>query len=252
MKVLIPAIFRNSEKNIEPFFNQLKKAVNYCKDVEFYFSAYENDSVDNTVELLHSQDWKSVFENRFSIISDNIGTKFYGSSTDSDRVKNLAEARNKATFGKNFYKEVDFILMIDDDITYEEDMIYNLLNFKNKYNLQNVDIVTPACIQSTTYPQFVCRDIWAVRRTQYEEWGAFFQDANITPYDRYWSVGNGIQLFKAAPFQNGLRWSAWNKRLNKWDCDLAVLCEDFRSMGYTDIFINHRLIVIHWKTGISQ
>lgn len=252
MRVLIPSIFRNAEKNIPHYFEQLSKAVNYCKDVEFYFSAYENDSSDKTLELLYSQKWESIFKDRFSIVSETIGTKFYGSSTDSDRVKNLAEARNKATFAKNFYQNVDFILMIDDDITYEEDTIFRLLNFKSKHNLKNVDIVTPACIQSTTYPQFICRDIWAVRRDENEEWGSFFDNAHITPYDRYWSVGNAMQLFKAKPFQEGLKWSAWNKRLNKWDCDLAVICEDFRSLGYTDIFIDHNLIVIHWKLGINQ
>ena len=249
-KVLICSIFRNAERNLEAYYTQLKEALKECSNIEFYYSAYENDSTDRTVDILHSLDWKSVFEGRYNIITENINTKFYGSSTDAERVQNLAAARNISLLAKNFYKEVDYVLVVEDDITYNKDTISKLLNFQEYHSISNVDIVSGASVQFNS-AQFICRDIWATRRNEREEWGSFLPDAHNTPYGKYWSTFNGLILYKAKPFQEGVKWSAWNSRLNKWDCDTAVICEDFRKHGYSDIFIDHTSVITHWKQGIT-
>lgn len=249
MKILICSIFRNSEKNLDKYFQLLAKAVEKTKDVEFYYSAYENDSTDNTANKLHSMDWKSLFGARYHIQTEKVGTKYYRSSTEADRVQNLAKARNKALFAKDFYKEVDYVLQLESDVSYKPSLFNQLINFKAKHELDKVDIVSAASLQSGISTGFVCRDIWATRRNSQEEWGQFHANASTTPYGEYWSTFNGVILYKAEPFKKGLEWSAWNPRLEKWDCDTAVICENFRKEGYDKIFINHQAIVTHWKQG---
>ena len=59
LKVLICSIFRDSEKNIPKYYSQLINLVQNTEDVSFYYSAYENDSVDNTYSTLVSKDFSS-------------------------------------------------------------------------------------------------------------------------------------------------------------------------------------------------
>lgn len=251
MKILICSIFRNSEKNLDHFYKYLARAVQKTPDVEFFFSAYENDSTDNTATKLHSMDWKSLFGSRYHIQTEEVGTKYYRSSTESDRVRNLANARNKALFAKDFYLQVDYVLQVESDVSYKPSVIRNLVNFQKKHSLDKVDIVSAASVQSGIGP-VRCRDIWATRRTSSEEWGEFHADFTTTPYGKYWSTFNGVILYKADAFKEGLEWSAWNPRLEKWDCDTAVICENFRKFGYDSIYIDHTQIITHWKQGFGR
>lgn len=240
MKILICTIFRNSGKNIPIYFHILKNAVSLLDNkVKFFYSAYENDSTDNTVEQLYKHNF---FEN-YSIQQENLKTPFFRSSTQDERVINLANARNKALLAKNYYKEVDYILQIDSDISYEPTAILNLLTFPEKF-----DIVSGACYKAHLNEES-CRDTWATRRNSEEEFGNFFEDSHLRSYDRYYSTFGGFCLYKAEPFKEGLVWSAYNKRKNKYDCDTAVICEDFRAQGYSNIFMDYRTKVKHWKWG---
>lgn len=251
MKILICSIFRNSETNLDLFYEYLARAVQKTPGVEFFFSAYENDSKDNTATKLHSMDWKSLFGSRYHIQTEEVGTKWYCSSTESDRVRNLANARNKALFAKDFYLQVDYVLQVESDVSYKPSVIRNLVNFQKKHSLDKVDIVSAASVASFESDP-VCRDIWATRRTSGEEWGDFHADFTTTPYGKYWSTFNGLILYKADAFKKGLEWSAWNPRLEKWDCDTAVICENFRKFGYDSIYIDHTQIITHWKQGFGK
>jgi hypothetical protein len=89
-------------------------------------------------------------------------------------------------------------------------------------------------------------DIWGMRRTQYEEWGGFFADYKQNPIHEFWSTANGICIYNMKPFSHdGLQFRAFNKRLNKYDCDTVVLCEDFRELGYKKIIVNQFIQPIH-------
>lgn len=239
MKVLICSIFRNSAKNVPYYFKFLYDAVINTSGVQFFYSAYENDSNDDTYEALLKY---NIFKER-SIKSEKLNTEFFRSSTHEDRVINLANARNNALLANNYYKEVDYILQIDSDISYAPNSISNLLNFPEKF-----DIVSGSCYKSHLKEKD-CRDTWATRRNSEEEFGNFFEDKNTKLYDRYYSTFGGFCLYMAQPFKEGLVWSAYNKRKEKYDCDTAVICEDFRAKGYDNIFMDYRTKVKHWKWG---
>lgn len=236
-KILICTIFRSSEKTFPNYWKQLTENISNCPDVDFYYSGYENDSVDNTKNILLNAPWSEYFKD-YSIITEDIATKHYGSVKDDTRVQNLAAARTKATRAKNLVSLVDKVLFVESDIFYDPDTFRRLIDFQTTHNLQKVDIVSIALLRHRNDHNFA-RDGWATRWDEKSEQNNSYKNYQ-QPYERYWSTFGGVILYDATPFQQGLDWSGWNKRLNKWDCDTAVICEDFRSMGFTDIYIDHR------------
>lgn len=242
-KILIYSIFRNSSSNIDNYYQQLVQTINKLKEsYEFYISLYENDSTDNTKEKLAALDFS--FVKNFSLISEQIGSNFYGKSIkDEDRVKNLAAARNKAIHANDFLNQVDKVLCIESDIYYETTCIKNLLNFQKDNNLPSVDIVSAVSYQGKDK----LYDTWATRRNNTEESGDLFENKENKKFDIYWSTFNCICLYNAEVMRQGAIYDWYNSRLKKFDCDTAVICEKFRDLGHDNIFIDYRSVCSHIK-----
>jgi hypothetical protein len=241
-KVFIYSIFRNSEKNLQNYYNQLKNTIEELNnDYEFFLSIYENDSIDNTKKILSSFDFS--FVNDFSLILENIGTSSFKSVADEQRVKNLSAARLKALSAKDFLQKCHYVLCIESDVSYSKDCIKNLLSFKKDNNLENVDIVSSVSIHKNTG----LYDTWATRRHADEEWGNLYENWGQKSYDRYYSTFNCICLYNADVIKKGATYGWYNERFKKFDCDTAVICENFHKLGHHDIFINYKSICKHIK-----
>ena len=240
MNILICTIMRDVEHSIERYLKQLTDALAFCgPGYNWYLSIYENDSTDSTSHILLNLNY-SYFKD-YSLIIERLNTKKYGSIKVDDRVKNLANSRNKCLESKELYKKVDYILFIESDVVYTPDYLHNIINFK-KYGLQNVDIFSGLTIIPETGQVY---DIWATRRNHIEESGDRFEDWTIHPTREFWSTFNGVVLYNAEPFKKGIRFDWYNKRLNKFDCDTVVICELFREAGFNKIYVNQALICFH-------
>jgi len=216
--ILIYTIFRNSSQKIEQYYSQIKSIVEHFPNYNFYISLYENDSTDDTKIKLNNLDWS--FAKDFSIICENIGTEFFHSVKDEQRVKNLAAARNKAIEAKNFLNNVDHILDIESDMRFDLQDVEKILNFQETYNLTKVDIVS--MVSKGTNGKLY--DVWATRRHADEDRGKLHKDWDITPFGKYYSTCNGVCLFDAKPFQDGARYGWFNERFKKFDCDTSIIC----------------------------
>ena len=235
-KILISSIVRNRSKKLKNYFEQIYNFVNYLQnDYDFSISIYENDSIDNSKEVLKLTDY-SFFEKKF-IKCENINTQFYGSVKDDQRVINFANARNQ-TLERVDRQYYDWLLIIEPDI------IYNL-DFASQIISRNGLTFKPDIYSGVLTMNNIPYDLWGMRRTREEEWGGLYTDFKKNPIQEFWSTANGFCLYNMEPFKKGLNFSAFNKRLNKYDCDTAVLCEDFRELGYNKIFINQSLNAIH-------
>jgi hypothetical protein len=242
MNILIYTITRNSSNYIQNYYDQIIKIPSLFPQHKFFLSIYENDSDDNTVDLIQSLDF-SAFED-YHFKSEKLDLNFYGSIQNADRVNILAQCRNKAIFDCGFLEKCDYVMMLESDIYYLPDAVRKLLNFNSKYNL-DADIV------SSTY-------FWSqADRILYDTWGTRIDDQSrgsyLKPdwinkdYDSYYATCNGICLFKAGPFKHGVRYSGYNTRLNTFDCDTAVICEEFRRFGYDKIYINYKSkVFVSW------
>jgi len=251
-KILIYTIFRNSEKFLDMYYSQVKDLVESFPEIEFYFSAYENDSVDLTKEKLKLKDWS--FFKEYSLVTEDIGTRFFGSSVEEERIKNLSNARNKAIEAGNFLDKVDYVMMIESDVKYDARDVEKILNFGQKEDFDIVSGIT----YSLEPNKVMLYDTWATRRRNALEYNKvnngvpwFDIDENWTKksYDRYTSTSNGICLYKAKPFVEGVRHGYVSRHTNKFDCEMAVLCERFIDKGYDKIFISHDARIGHIGHG---
>ena len=233
-KILIYSIVRNIESKFEQYHFQVKKIVNTFPEYDFYFSIYENDSTDRTKKLLYSTDW-SFFKGS-SIIAENLNTEFFGSVKDPVRVENLSNARNKAIIAGGFIDEVDYVLMVEGDVKFDIKSIRELLSFKEVK--PKFDVVSAISIRKngTHY------DWWATRTSaQYvPDRSELDPKYESKPYGEYYSTSNGLVLYRAKPFQEGVRHGWINTVTKEFDCEMVVLCQNFRAKGYNNIYINYR------------
>jgi glycosyltransferase involved in cell wall biosynthesis len=237
--VLIYSIVRNIENNFNQYYAQIKEIVAKSPDYDFYLSIYENDSTDQTKKLLTTKDWS--FFSGVSIITENINTKFFRSVKDATRVENLAKARNKAIEAGGFLDKVDYVLMVEGDNKLKVESVRELLNFKKVE--PEFDIVSGVSIRPTGSHY----DWWATRLTPIfnPDKSELDPDYKKKDYGRYYSTSNGLCLYRAKPFQEGIRHGWINNVTNEFDCEMVVLCQGFQDAGYNNIYINYKALSFH-------
>lgn len=237
-KILICSIARNDEDFYINYYNRISAMVDYFPEYEFYLSLYENDSTDSTKSLIFKQDY-SMFAG-VSVVSENINTKFYGSTKDEDRVKNLSIARNKTLGAGNFLDNADYVLVIDIDVEFKMPAVGKILNFKNLE--PNFDIVAAATLRKRVlYDQWATREGPEYDRAIQEN----FEEYRKLPYKKYYSVSSGFCLYKAEAFKNGARWNYVNYVTKNPDCEMVVICQDFSKRGYNNIYMMHEAEMFH-------
>ena len=233
--ILISTIIRDRYDYIDAWYNQIKGLVDIDKSNKYYLSVYENDSIDNTLEKLKTLDFS--FLEGFKIQAETLNTKKFGSIISEERVKLLAEARNKSIYNNEFLEKCTHVLVIEPDIQYIPELI-----LANIINLGEYDILSP---RSTNYGSKLYDD-WATRRTENDK---RWHNTSDIPYkmEEVWSTFNCLCLYTAKPIKEKLTFDSFNKRLNKFDCDTVVICENFRQNGYNKIAINGAIEVTHEK-----
>ena len=130
-KILISTIVRDREQHLPTWFEQIEKFVQQLPNIEFSLSVYENDSIDNSIQII-SQCVVPKYFKFFNFKHEQINTEMYDSVRDRpDRVKNLAKARNKTIFSPaidlNYF---DNILIIEPDIQYEAEDALKIINYE--------------------------------------------------------------------------------------------------------------------------
>jgi hypothetical protein len=250
--ILICSTARNISPCIEKFEKQIKELVNELKDsFNFKISIYENDSTDNTKELLGNINF-DIFED-YSLILENINSNHYIRSNENDRVKIMSEARNKvlATRNNEFLNWSDYVLFIDADIGYNPKELKFIIDFE-KTGVSNIDILSPmSLITYDNGSSWHFYDSWATRKNEYQlnYWehmdkksNVVFNNSNLNiDIKEYYSVYNNFCLYNSEPLKKGIVFGYINKRFNIYDCDTAVICENFRENGYNKIYMNEKL-----------
>ena len=233
-KVLLYSIVRNIEPKFDQYCQQIKKIVKTFPEYEFYLSIYENDSSDRTKSRLHTTDWS--FLNGVSVVTENIQTDFYGSVKDPVRVENLSNARNKAIVAGGFLDKADYVLMVEGDLSFSMVSVRELLSFKDIK--PNFDIVSAVSFRKNGAHY----DWWATRTGPVYQQGASELDPDYARkhYGEYYSTSNGLVLYRAKPFQEGVRHGWINTVTKEFDCEMVVLCQNFRAKGYNNIYINYK------------
>ncbi len=227
---------RNQEKTIKQWQSQVKQLVKQNKKINFGVSVYENDSSDKTKELLKKLSFKFVKNHK--ITSKNINTKFFGSVPKAERLINISNARNNCINQAINKDKYDYIIFIEPDIKYNVKRMSALLNRVLNSNY-NFDIVSPVSLNSNNH----FYDKWATRKNKFTEYWypSKFNQGLIKLYSTF----SCFCIYNAEPIYKGLTFEPYNTRLKKYDCDTAVICENFQSKGYSNIFMDTDYFVLH-------
>ena len=226
-KILICTIIRNRKKHLDTWLSQIKQIVEHYKDSYLFdLSVYENDSTDGTKDKLQDLDYS--FFNNFNVSTRTLNTKYFGSIVDKQRVINLAAARNNCIYSESLdvrdYKKILFI---------EPDFTYTLNDAIKIIDTPDCDIISGVSIYKGEF-----YDRWATRKNERETWGNFhIKDSDSV--EKVWTTFNGFCLYNAEPFKKNIKFDWYNDRLDHFDCDTAVICENFRRNGYINIVMHN-------------
>lgn len=247
---------------MDKWWGLLKQLTLVHPTIEFDLAIYENDSQDTTKSLIGSL-VKAECDNYFSqtyILSENLHTTKFESVVAEERVVNLANARNKCLEQASDLGVYDYIMSVETDALYEPEDLRILFQ-----EAQHWDILS-----GTSYGvqegQFY--DHWATRRGSDEDrWDMpmerlsdpsmplFYGDiSSLNPQSlvndpsevlEVYSTFNLVCLYRAKVIAEGVRFGAYSERLGSFDCDTAVICENFRKAGHTKIGMMPFVTILH-------
>src|SRR6056300_1165218 len=111
--IAVYSLWRDSEPHIYRTLSQLEDLESLDYDFEYYF--YENDSKDDTVNIL--KNW--IQKRKGSFLHETLEAKKFGSVTDQERMHLLSDCRNKCK-QLGFDSKSKYSLLIDSDIIFNK------------------------------------------------------------------------------------------------------------------------------------
>lgn len=251
MKILICTIVRNAELTIQRWWKNVTDLSTLYPHIEFSLSVYENDSEDNSKNLLTDlmKDSSHYFSETF-LEMENLHTNFYESVVDGVRVQNLAQARNKCFDQVDNLENYDYALAVEVDAHFTVSSLELLFQHIGQWDILSCASYTKS---SQNPPPFY--DHWATRLTEKEDmWDNEIRDGvplfksslsslhpqtlvpnQIDAILPVYATFNLVCLYRMKPIREGCRFSGYSHRLDSFDCDTTVICENFHQQGYSRI-----------------
>lgn len=176
MKISVIGLWRDAEKYISESLKNIESLSSVPNtDFDFYF--YENDSEDNTKDILN----KWISDKNGKVWSETLNFPKYGSVINIQRLVLLSHYRNKLLSMIN-ETDSDYTLMIDTDISFKTEDLLELLN-----SMQEIDtsVMTVANIRQPQIPDLMLNetsdsfyDVFALR-DKYNNGGLYFTDCPL-------------------------------------------------------------------------
>lgn len=267
MNILICSIVRDNGQTLNNYFNQIVNLIKLCPNDNFYISIFENDSKDNSKEIIKTINYKGIFKNGF-IRCQDLNLPRYGSVAEENRVKLLSSYRNETLNQIGSLDKYDKIIWIEPDCFYvPEEMvrliysnydIYSGMSLRCNYeSLSKLNFNINRWLEELDSKPFNdwlhgCRDGWATRiKPEHlvipisgEEYSNYFR-GSITEDIEFYSTYNGFCVYNANGFKNGARFGYINEKYNRFDCDTYIICDNFHKLGYNKVFLNKNIKILH-------
>lgn len=241
MNILICSIIRNRGFFMRRMHFLLNHLCRLDKTNKYSISIFENDSTDSTKAFIKLLDW-SFFDKTY-IQSIDLNLPFLSDSEkdalSKEKLQILAGARNLCIDQvKDDILKYDKILFLEAECLFNPKDIIKLINLS-----KHTDVYSPKSIMEK--PNMI-GDSWATRINKEDEIYNGNTDINIpNNFFPLWSTYSYLCIYDIKPILNNIRFGYINNRLNKHDCDTAVICENFRNHGYNRIFMNTNIGVTH-------
>ena len=239
--IAIISLWRDSQKYI---YTTLKQLTNQEKELgsnySFFYSFYENDSVDDTPNIL--REW---LEDRQGILlSEKLQHPKWESVPSVSRTQAMAQYRNFCLYALRD-KKYDYLFIIDSDIYFDKDLFRSMIHLID--DNQMYGMITPNTQQnvsdkfglnkSTSY-----YDSWALKDLQGNKGLSFSYNPFVMTADRRnWDVSLPISVASAFGGISLVRGELLQEKKLTWNGDLGCehwyFCEKIREMNY--------LVVVH-------
>lgn len=148
----------------------------------------ENDSVDNTKDVL--KDYAKKYPNRFNYISDNYGSKKFGTVKDVERTTNLANYRNQyLQYIRDCNKKYDYVIVLDwDFLDFDNDGLLNTFGWIGKTNISAMCGISLRYqnVLSSTHKNYWNYDCWAYRGNWWIDKQKEIDDCNPMLWFGFW------------------------------------------------------------------
>lgn len=235
--ILISTIVRNRETFLNTWLRQIKELVLDNSDYNFYLSIYENDSTDKSKDVLNSLDYSFLKDYKLEMGTLNI--PYFGSIKHDQRVQYLAQLRNRTLFNNTFLSECDYVISIEPDICYDYKLMKPII-VDDAY-----DILSARSTEVSNPDNFHLYDGWGTRYTESD--GDWIHNIDFSKSDflDVWSTYNCFCKYKSDLIKNKIAYGGFNERLKRFDCDTAVICENYRKNGSNKIGIYTKAIAFH-------
>jgi hypothetical protein len=233
MRCLISTIIRNRGKHVSSWANQILQVAEHNPDIVFDLHVFENDSTDTTKQsLLAVEPLLRKKLNKVEIEITNLEWPYFHSVKAEQRVKYLAEARNRTLEAANSFVNLasyDKVVCIEPDISYHTfdvgKLLYSDLDIASGYSFLPQGMGVADWIY----------DSWATRVNPEDSEYFGPRISELPDCLPVASTFNCFCVYKAQPFVDGVRFSGINPRTNSWDCDTTNICFEFADRGYNKI-----------------
>lgn len=139
-KISIICMFKNNEEYLKRFFFNIVKELEDTYDVSFDYYVIENNSKDNSRELL--KDFFKKKSTKSKLLLFNMNTDFFvgGNGKQYERIKNITNIRNKLINSITPLNS-DWCLFIDSNIFFKKEILADM--FKCEPSNNNIGMITP-------------------------------------------------------------------------------------------------------------
>lgn len=111
-------IYRNNESYLKDYLiPKFKRLENIYPYIQFYYYFYENDSLDNTKNILYD----FSLNRQCKVLSEKNNTKLFEKNLDKERIINLCKCRNKLLSLRPFKGE--WTIIFDSNIEFPDNLI---------------------------------------------------------------------------------------------------------------------------------
>jgi len=239
--IAVISLWRDSQSYI---YTSLKQLANQEKDLgsdySFFYSFYENDSVDDTPQILS----KWLEDRQGILLTQKCNHPKWESVPSRSRTVAMAQYRNFCLHSLR-ERKYDYLFIIDSDIYYNHDLFKSMIDLID--NNKTYGMITPNTQQnvsdkfdsnqSTSY-----YDSWALKDLQGNQGLSFAYNPFIMMNDRLkWEKFLPINVSSAFGGISIVRGNLLQEENLMWNGDLGCehwyFCEKIREMNY--------LIVVH-------
>ena len=239
--IAVVSLWRDSQNYIYTSLRQLaKQEEDLGIGYSFFYSFYENDSLDNTPKIL--REW--LKDRDGVLLTEKHNHPKWESVPSSSRTQAMAEYRNSCLYSLR-NRKYDYLFIIDSDIFYENDLFKSMIQLID--NNKRYGMITPNTQQnvsdkfgfkkSTSY-----YDSWALKDLNGNQGLSFSYNPFIMFGDRRnWDKSLAISVSSAFGGISIVRGSLLQEKKLLWNGDIGCehwyFCEKIREMSY--------LIVVH-------